>query len=224
MRSKPRHMEPGWRPGNVTREKRKNKKKTAVSTAATELKVYIQPGQRPSQQQLPQHRASIHKLSEHIMQSSRTYSSRWLRNALNVERSSAALQVPTFLCPAAALNVLRRPQPAQTRRSRPSLSRRLHIEHTPTPDHLVARGSRLRRELPVQCPGCGALTQTTQPGAVGFFDVNRRNVRAYLGLSGEHNPRRAEQEALEHALRSIDLTTVPPDVSSLLSGSSSQDG
>jgi hypothetical protein len=38
-----------------------------------------------------------------------------------------------------------------------------------------------QRQLPLQCPGCGAFSQTTTPGEAGFFDVNRRAVKEFTG-------------------------------------------
>ncbi|PKS09687.1 hypothetical protein jhhlp_004307 [Lomentospora prolificans] len=38
------------------------------------------------------------------------------------------------------------------------------------------------RRLPLQCTGCGAFTQTTDPAQAGYFNLQRRAVREYLGL------------------------------------------
>jgi len=37
-----------------------------------------------------------------------------------------------------------------------------------------------RRPLPLQCPGCGAFSQTTTPGEAGYFDLNRGAVKEYV--------------------------------------------
>jgi bifunctional DNA-binding transcriptional regulator/antitoxin component of YhaV-PrlF toxin-antitoxin module len=39
------------------------------------------------------------------------------------------------------------------------------------------------RRLPLQCTGCGAFTQTADPDQAGYYNLGRKAVREYLGLS-----------------------------------------
>ncbi|KAJ9149409.1 hypothetical protein NKR23_g4415 [Pleurostoma richardsiae] len=137
------------------------------------------------------------------MQSSRTLSSRWLRNALNVERSLPAVQLPLFLCPAAAhsvsLSTRRGPNPQKRQ------IRRLHLDHASStlhdPPHI--QGALETRTLPLQCSGCGALSQTKHPEQAGYYSPDRKAVRRYLGLEKEEKRHRDEDKVLEQALQHI---------------------
>lgn len=86
--------------------------------------------------------------------------------------------IPTFLRPA-----LPRPPrciaPAQVRENCVQ-KRQIRIEarHIPTVDQPVATPALL--ELPLQCPGCGAYTQSNIPENAGYYSVTRKSVRAYL--------------------------------------------
>ncbi|KUI67129.1 Genetic interactor of prohibitins 3, mitochondrial [Cytospora mali] len=57
------------------------------------------------------------------------------------------------------------------------------------------------RKLPVQCAGCGALSQTAVPDEPGHFDLDRKAVRLYLGLLKEEPRRRTDSDVLQDALR-----------------------
>lgn len=58
------------------------------------------------------------------------------------------------------------------------------------------------RKLPVQCAGCGALSQTAVPDEAGHFSLDRKAVRSYLGLLEEEPRRRTESDVVQDALRS----------------------
>ncbi|ROV89214.1 hypothetical protein VMCG_09895 [Cytospora schulzeri] len=58
------------------------------------------------------------------------------------------------------------------------------------------------RKLPVQCAGCGALSQTAVPDEPGHFGLDRKSVRSYLGLLKEEPRRRTQNDVLQDALRS----------------------
>lgn len=69
------------------------------------------------------------------------------------------------------------------------------------------------KELPVQCPGCGAYSQTSQPGQPGYFDLGRQSTRAYMGLAAEKVPRaREEDRVVREALRRLELENGCEDV------------
>jgi hypothetical protein len=53
----------------------------------------------------------------------------------------------------------------------------------------------------VQCAGCGALSQTAVPDQPGYFGLDRRAVKAYLGLLREEHRQSSEDEVLQDALQ-----------------------
>ena len=63
------------------------------------------------------------------------------------------------------------------------------------------------KTLPLQCHGCGALSQTTVPDEAGYYDVTRKVVREYLGLEGEKQERKTSDadQVVQQALQSIDV-------------------
>lgn len=152
--------------------------------------------------------------------------SRLLRNFLNIEcSSSTSSSLPLYLCPAAARasstlssGSSRRPTPKAQKHRLISLrqTRASHTEasgaheaggvkqHDASQEHLDAHvESAPARQLPVQCHGCGALSQTTIPDAAGYYDLNRKAVKTYLGLLKEEPRRRAEDDIVQASLRSL---------------------
>jgi hypothetical protein len=64
---------------------------------------------------------------------------------------------------------------------------RLQVEAQPSQDNPLPlkpqqHGSR-HRELPLACPGCGALSQSVHPHEAGFYSDSRAAVRKYLDPS-----------------------------------------
>ena len=60
--------------------------------------------------------------------------------------------------------------------------------------------------MPLQCPGCGAFSQNTQPSEPGFFDLKRKATQRYLGHALEEVPReRPEDRVVQEALQRLDL-------------------
>ncbi|KAI0479328.1 hypothetical protein GGR56DRAFT_634457 [Xylariaceae sp. FL0804] len=155
----------------------------------------------------------------------RALSSRWLNNAFgNVVEPLPRLELPLYLCPftsthRAVAAPVARPLPW---RALPTRRRCLHMQAadasttiapaTPTPatfppvsNHDVLASA--NRRLPQQCSGCGALSQTLQPNQPGYFDLDRKAVRKYLGVdSNEAEARRTrdEEKVFEDALRNVD--------------------
>ncbi|KAI1111238.1 hypothetical protein F5Y14DRAFT_426249 [Nemania sp. NC0429] len=58
--------------------------------------------------------------------------------------------------------------------------------------------------LPRQCTGCGALSQTADPNQPGYFDLNRKAVKAYLGIEGPPRTSRSEDRIYETVLSQLD--------------------
>lgn len=61
------------------------------------------------------------------------------------------------------------------------------------------------RQLPLACPGCGALTQSVHPQEAGHYSTNRAAVRKYLNRSQEQikGEATAEDEIVQIALANI---------------------
>lgn len=143
--------------------------------------------------------------------------SRLLRSVLNIEySSSASSSLPLYLCPAAARasatlsrGASRRPAAtAQQRQVFPlNQTRKSHVEATETDGSLeqveVHAEPVPLRQLPVQCHGCGALSQTEVSNTAGYYDLNRKPVRAFLGLLKDEPRRRAEDEIVQASLLSL---------------------
>ena len=77
------------------------------------------------------------------------------------------------------------------------------------------------KQLPLQCPGCGAFSQTVHADQPGFFDLGRQSTMAYLGLLPERTPRiRQEDKVVQQTIRRLELSHGGEDVQlrSLLMG------
>lgn len=70
----------------------------------------------------------------------------------------------------------------------------------PVKDDEPPRGTRVRT-LPVQCAGCGALSQTAVPDQPGYYNLDRRAVKTYLGLVKEEQRQSSEDAVLQEALQ-----------------------
>jgi hypothetical protein len=110
--------------------------------------------------------------------------------------------LPVFLCP----GILRFPslptvrtQERQPHRFQVSQQRHItsvtSIATTDSPKILAP----LLEKLPQQCPGCGALSQTADQVAPGFYTPTRRSIRKYLE-EGSSSRRFAENEIVKAAL------------------------
>lgn len=154
--------------------------------------------------------------------------SRLLRNFLNIEHSSStSSSLPIYLCPAAArasstFSSSSSRQPAAPKALKChsvslSQTRAAHAEVSEVQEEgqakqhddfagqveLRAPSAAPVRQLPVQCHGCGALSQTTMSDSAGFYDLNRKAVRAFLGLLSEEPRRRAEDDIVQASLQSL---------------------
>jgi hypothetical protein len=142
------------------------------------------------------------------MQPGRMLSARWLKSFFSIERCTSPARLPVFLCPVLQRAPFHIGSPGHgPLTGRHVQSRRLHAQaavNSPSEaEHLYTPKPRL---LPVQCSGCGALSQTTTPGVPGYFDLQRRSVAEYLGIA-EPKPRppRKDDEIIKSALTDADL-------------------
>lgn len=111
--------------------------------------------------------------------------------------------LPVFLCP----GILRfpspstAPQPVEHRPHRFRASQQRNITaFTSVPSAASPKIlAPLLEKLPQQCPGCGALSQTADQEAPGFYTPTRKSIRIYLeGGSSSRNS--AEDEIVKAAL------------------------
>ncbi|KAL2160246.1 hypothetical protein VTH06DRAFT_1419 [Thermothelomyces fergusii] len=142
----------------------------------------------------------------------RTLSSRWLGRVFDIERRAAPSELPLYLCP--AFRSLSVENAALRRQHRPLARpiyqlRRLHTETAASTDtESVPLDKQPSRTLPLQCHGCGALSQTVAPDQAGYYDLSRRAIKKYLGLLDDEKkqpPVRDTDAIVEQALRSVDV-------------------
>ncbi|KAJ1338216.1 genetic interactor of prohibitins 3 [Microdochium nivale] len=141
-----------------------------------------------------------------MMMMHRASSSRiWLRSAFHIAERPRGLDLPVFLCPlpgrvpitssksytpsrllskfhcasaSASASTKPRNQPPQ---------RRIHISADQTttvtpPVEPAGADFTTLNALPRQCTGCGALSQTVLPNQPGYFGLDRKAVRKYIGV------------------------------------------
>ncbi|KAI1813645.1 hypothetical protein GGS20DRAFT_552649 [Poronia punctata] len=135
----------------------------------------------------------------------RVRASKWLNNALNLAERPSRLELPVFLCPSLRATPrfhLRSPV-AYPSHGAPWRAPRqcLHMQaDSSTTTDTAAPASELQvvttRKLPKQCRGCGALSQTTEPRQPGFFDLNRKAVKKYLGTDEPTDHPRSQDDAI----------------------------
>ncbi|KAK3985809.1 hypothetical protein QBC44DRAFT_334430 [Cladorrhinum sp. PSN332] len=160
---------------------------------------------------------------------SRAACSRWLGRVFTLERnastSASTSELPLYLCPAfrslSVNNTRIRPQSRQHTPFQIQQIRRLHTHldegKTNTASPQITKQP--ARTLPVQCHGCGALSQTTVPGEAGYYDVSRKSIRQYLGLEEVEVKPRRDEDILKKAMEGIDLKALEEqgiDLSALL--------
>ncbi|TQN73767.1 Genetic interactor of prohibitins 3 [Colletotrichum shisoi] len=134
----------------------------------------------------------------------RALSSRWLRSALSIGDRATLAEVPIYLCPSlgAASGIHSFAPAADARRGLPYGQRRcVHVEaitaseaQQSPPPATEPTQQLSTKKLPLQCSGCGALTQTTDVGQAGYYDLSRRAVKEFLAPA---NGKDAEKELKE---------------------------
>lgn len=85
--------------------------------------------------------------------------------------------VPTYLCPA-LLRPLSWPSPTSKSQAR-TQKRQNHVQVDALPLERPEIVHSLLA-LPLQCPGCGAYTQSTSPHDAGYYSVSRKMVKSYI--------------------------------------------
>lgn len=85
---------------------------------------------------------------------------------------------PVFLCQATADLSQRVGHPRQCNIE---IQRRRFGDAAPIPDSsLPTASSSNLLSLPLQCPGCGAFTQSSTPEHAGYYSASRKSVKTYL--------------------------------------------
>lgn len=109
----------------------------------------------------------------------RAASTRWLNRALRIGEAPPLAGVPVYLCPSLGGHALRhrlevrRTAHGWANRARAAPSRHAHTPPTEAP-------AELPRKIPMMCTGCGAFSQASEPGQLGYFDTERRRIRDWL--------------------------------------------
>ncbi|KAM0494535.1 hypothetical protein D7B24_007780 [Verticillium nonalfalfae] len=160
----------------------------------------------------------------------RALSSRWLRSALRIGDRAALAEVPGYLCPALSLSAQRgRGVPHQTTVA-PGQRRCLHAESNLSdplerlPSDPADADALALAKLPLQCHGCGAFTQTTEPDQAGYYDLNRKSVQKFAASEHEYEIKKGEIEedfVVTKALEGLDehkLQELGLDPRTLLAG------
>ncbi|OHW99870.1 DUF974 domain-containing protein [Colletotrichum incanum] len=146
----------------------------------------------------------------------RALSSRWLRSALSIGDRAALAEVPVYLCPSLSAASARHSfaPAAQAHQKLPYRQRRcVHVEASttseapPPPPPATEPTQQLpTKKLPLQCSGCGALTQTTDAGQAGYYDLSRKAVREFLAPANDKNTEkelREEDKVVDEALQNL---------------------
>lgn len=166
----------------------------------------------------------------------RALSARWLNRALSIGEASASSSVPLFLCPAvgASSRISRTPRatplrnPIYTRRFNHTETTTSQDAHTGTPETPSLFDPEVpHRKLPLNCTGCGAFTQTSDPQLLGYFDPESKRVKKWLNPQVyEHRQTTTqEDEVVDDVLKNLDksqLEALGMDPSLLISGAERQ--
>lgn len=136
--------------------------------------------------------------------------SRGLRLARSVHKSNRIelIEIPIFLCPS-LFRASSLPQHPFGSCALQSQRRQVHTESAdrPAPSAVIGANRTLNTiRLPLQCAGCGALSQTSEKQEPGYYDEGRRSVKAYLGLERTTKGARKleEEETFQASLRNVD--------------------
>lgn len=116
---------------------------------------------------------------------------------------TSVVEIPTFLCPG-VLRGFRRQAVSQQSQLAAQIPRRLvHCLQATTPEHAYAFVPHRKATLPLQCAGCGALSQIVDEEAAGFYSLERRSTQGYLKESNS-----AEEELIQASLRNLDTDII----------------
>lgn len=81
-----------------------------------------------------------------------------------------------------------------------SLQKRLLQQETIAKPAADSTSSSQLFALPKSCPGCGAFSQTISPDTAGFYNINRKTVKAFVGQQGRNFREGHERKAFEQSL------------------------
>jgi hypothetical protein len=132
------------------------------------------------------------------------------RNVTSRIEHLRAVEIPTFLCPALLkprYYFPRHSSLSKWKSSDPAVRLRKRSLHSIARTKEANHGSIQKvLQLPQQCAGCGALSQTFNSQEPGFYSLSRRSVKAYL--TGEYEAgvgtRSSDSPVVEEALRKVD--------------------
>ena len=160
----------------------------------------------------------------------RALSARWINRALSIGEASASSSVPLFLCPAVGASSRFHRTPKATPLPTPIHTRRLNhteatIQDAPiTTSENSSLGLEIpKRRLPLNCTGCGAFTQTSDPQMLGYFDPESKRVKKWLNPKAFERQHTASQEdgVVDDVLKTLDpgqLEALGLDPSLLVTG------
>ncbi|CCT67305.1 uncharacterized protein FFUJ_13507 [Fusarium fujikuroi IMI 58289] len=160
----------------------------------------------------------------------RALSARWINRALSIGEASASSSVPLFLCPAVGASSRFHRTWKVTPLPTPIYTRRLNHTETTVQDVPIttSESSSLgletpKRRLPLNCTGCGAFTQTSDPQMLGYFDPESKRVKKWLNPKAFEHQHTASQEdgVVDEVLKSLDpdqLEALGLDPSLLVTG------
>lgn len=156
----------------------------------------------------------------------RALTARWIGRAFNTTEIVGQAGVPLFLCPALAAGrtgVVRpwsgsAPSPGQSKRTIGLCQRRSNhsaaIASDPQPDAAPLSTAEYAHEveskLPINCSGCGAFSQTTDPDQFGYFTPDSKRVRNYVFRHEKAERRKQSAEAEEDKVVEDVIKTLDP--------------
>ncbi|KAF1917176.1 hypothetical protein BDU57DRAFT_517700 [Ampelomyces quisqualis] len=125
-------------------------------------------------------------------------------------RDALAASIPLFLCPAHTPH--RQAPPLAPSKTFSSASRARQqpvpsteaIDSPPLDTPPTSTPCTQKRGLPRACPGCGAPTQLLDKAEAGYYSLDRKATREYLGRPASKAPERREDEIYAHVVNNID--------------------
>lgn len=137
---------------------------------------------------------------------------------MSIGDRAALGEVPVYLCPSLTTASARHhfAPTGDAHRNLPYRQRRcMHVEATTISEPAAAaplppadEPTKIpRKTLPLSCSGCGALSQTTEAGHAGYYDLSRKAVKEYLAPKGSmedaENEAREEDKVIDEVLQNM---------------------
>lgn len=132
---------------------------------------------------------------------------------MRIAERPSVTEVPGYLCPALGSFAQRGHDLVSRTRKLPygQQQRCLHLDSTTASalEEAPPLDQSLTKNLPLQCHGCGAFSQTSEPDQAGYYDVSRKAVRRFLGQEQEQErnsvkEERGEDYVVDQALQNLD--------------------